>query len=679
MMMTRHLRILVPVLLLSLGTAARADLSLDSTFAGSGIAVLNPADGFDLGSGIAVQPADQKLVTVGLTQQLSGADRYSYALAARFLPDGTLDPSFGTGGTVTLLPGPTVQPGGGAEAVRVALQDDGRIVVLGTFDLNDGGDQQLLFLRLEADGSLDPTFGTGGFLILDVPGAAGAFPEALAIQTDGAILASGGVPNGPAYVLRLTSAGALDASFDGDGVALIDNPVSEGEAMSLNALGFLPGGEIVAAGGGPDVVLVNLTADGALGAGFGGDGIATINVSSGFGVSSFDVAFGLVVQGDGRLLVSGVTVANLNIGNGNALLLRTNPDGSLDTTFGFDGYAPIADEGSQERALDLAVLAGGDVVVAGTGIKPTQVSAGGRFAVPLAAEFAPTVVSDLALQADGAVVGTGRQTAAGADTALVALRLLGTPLVEPDLTPDPFSFESQTNVETAKLIFSNPATITGIGGPVPISISGGTGEAGGVGYGIGCGDISTYTSEPGLINPGETVCIALATPAASLETVTATLRVGTVTGDFAVTTGQATADPFSFPTRTGVLLQSVVVSDPATITGITVGVPVCIESTETPGQCAGLLEDAVSQYSINCTGQYTIAVGRIEPGDTVCVRHRAGTVLNETVTTTLLVGGVAGSFSSVTQTGGPLPGASAMDLWVGLLLPGLAAWRRRAA
>lgn len=677
MMKTRHLRILVPVLLLSFGVAARADLSLDPTFGGSGIVGLNPSDGFDLGSGIAVQPADQKLVTVGVTQQLNGTDRYSHTLVARFLPDGTLDPSFGTNGTVTLLPGPTMQPGGGAEGVRVALQSDGKIVILGSFNLNDGSDQQLLFMRLDTNGALDPTFGTDGYLILDVPGAAGAFPEALALQTDGSILASGGVSDGPAYVLRLTSAGALDPSFDGDGVALITNPVDAEEAMSLNSLAILPGGEILAAGGGPDVVLVNLTAAGVLGTGLGGDGIATINVSSGFGVSSFDVAFSLAVLSDGKLLVSGVTVANLSVGNGNALLLRANADGSLDTTFGFEGLAPLADESTQDRALDLAVLSGGDIVVAGTGIKPTQVSAGGKFAVPLAGEFAPTVVSDLVLQADGAVAGAGRQTVTGADTELVALRLLGTPIVEPDLTPDPFSFDPQTNVETQKLIFSNPVTITGIEGPVPISISGGTGEAGGVGYGIGCGDISTYTSEPGLINPNETVCIALATPATSLTDVTATLKVGLVTGDFTVTTGSGTPEPFSFPTKTEVRLQTLVQSEPVRITGITVGVPICIESAETPGQCAGPLEEVVSQYSINCTGTFTAAAGRIQPDETVCVRHFASSLLNDTVTTTLLVGGVAGSFSSVTQTGGPLPGASAMDGWMLLLLPGVAAWRRR--
>jgi len=676
-MKTRCLQILVSVLWLAWGAGARADLTLDASFAGDGIATVNPGPGFDLGSGIAVQPADQKLVTVGLTQQTSGLDTFSNVLVARFLPDGSLDPAFGTGGTVTLLPGPTVQPGGGAEGVRVALQGDGSIVVLGTFNLNDGSDQQLLFLRLDATGALDPTFGTGGFLILDVPGAAGAFPEAVAIQSDGAILASGGVPNGPAYVLRLTSAGGLDSTFDGDGVALITNPVDPGTAMSMNALALLPGGEILAAGGGPDVVLINLTAGGVLGTGLGGDGIATINVSSGFGESSFDVAFALAVLGDGRLLVSGVTVASLGLGNGNALLLRANADGSLDTSFGFDGFAPIADASTQDRALGLALLPSGDSVVAGTGIKPTQVSAGGKVALPLAGEFAPSVVAGLASQANGAVVGTGRQTVAGADTELVALRLTGTPLVEPDLTPDPFSFASQTNVETEELVFSNPVTITGIEGPVPISISGGTGEAGGIGYGIGCGDISTYTSAPGLINPNETVCIALATPAESLTTVTATLRVGTVNGDFTVTTGSVTPDAFSFPGRTEVIMQSVVVSDAIAITGLTTGAPICIGSLETPGECAGLLEDVVSQYSINCTGEFTAVAGRIEPGDTVCVRHRAASVLDAPTTTTLLIGGVEGTFTSVTQTGEPLPGASAMDGVALLVLPGLAAWRRR--
>jgi hypothetical protein len=54
------------------------------------------------------------------------------------------------------------------------------------------------------------------------------------------------------------------------------------------------------------------------------------------------------------------------------------------------------------------------------------------------------------------------------------------------------------------------------------------------------------------------------------------------------------------------------------------------------------------EYSIGCTGTFTMAAGAIAPGQSVCVRHTSSASLDTSVTTTLTIGGVAGTFTSTT-------------------------------
>jgi len=94
-----------------------------------------------------------------------------------------------------------------------------------------------------------------------------------------------------------------------------------------------------------------------------------------------------------------------------------------------------------------------------------------------------------------------------------------------------------------------------------------------------------------------------------------------------------TPDPFGFPPKTGVLPGVTVVSDAVRPTGYDFRTPVSITHGE---------------YSIGCMGSFTSAPGFINPGWSVCVRHTAASTSSTAVTTTLTVGGVAGSFVSTT-------------------------------
>jgi uncharacterized delta-60 repeat protein len=96
---------------------------------------------------------------------------------------GDLDPTFGTGGKVTTDFGSVNE-----EAAAVALQTDGKIVAAGTTGGGMGGGEFAL-ARYNLDGSLDPTFGSGGKVTTGFGGVTGAF--AVAIQADGKIFAAG--------------------------------------------------------------------------------------------------------------------------------------------------------------------------------------------------------------------------------------------------------------------------------------------------------------------------------------------------------------------------------------------------------------------------------------------------------------------------------------------------------
>ncbi len=105
--------------------------------------------------------------------------------------------------------------------------------------------------------------------------------------------------------------------------------------------------------------------------------------------------------------------------------------------------------------------------------------------------------------------------------------------------------------------------------------------------------------------------------------VTATFNVGPDT----------TPDAFSFTSQTGVALGASVTSNSVTPTGYAAAASISVTN---------------GQYSIGCSGSFTSSAGTISPGQSVCVRHTASSTPGTTVTTTLTIGGINGTFSSTT-------------------------------
>jgi uncharacterized delta-60 repeat protein len=229
----------------------------------------------------AVQP-DGKLVLAGWS---STATTGSMSLA-RYLDDGKLDPSFGSGGAdgdgKVLLPNLV-----GVQATAILFQAEGRIAVVG--DTGTGG--LITVYRLDAHGEPDAQQPKPVEL---VPGGAFAF-DAAAVA-DGKILVLAQI-DGAAVVARLSAAGALDTTFGAAGNVTLP------EVDLPSDLQVLPDGRIAVAGvagtgAQARTVAMRLDAKGTVDRGFGAGGVAIADFPGD------EVSPRLMAQRDGKILVS---------------------------------------------------------------------------------------------------------------------------------------------------------------------------------------------------------------------------------------------------------------------------------------------------------------------------------------------------------------------------------------
>src|SRR5262249_9417543 len=133
----------------------------------------------------------------------------------RYDGDGTVDPLFGVNGTVPI----TFDGGLAVEAQDVAVQPDGRIVLAGYTGPRFGSPTDFAVARYLADGTPDPTFGTAGVVVTDWYGSTDRAYAVLIQSDGRIVVAGhAGTPavsgsDNDFAVARYTAAGALDASF----------------------------------------------------------------------------------------------------------------------------------------------------------------------------------------------------------------------------------------------------------------------------------------------------------------------------------------------------------------------------------------------------------------------------------------------------------------------------------
>jgi uncharacterized delta-60 repeat protein len=333
-----------------------SDGTLDATFGVDGKVRIAFTSGSDYANGVAMQ-ADGRIVVVGQSGSYPGNPRDTKFALARLNSDGTLDASFGVNGKVL-----TDFTSGYDSASGVAVQADGKIVVVGW-----SGSGQFALARYNSDGTLDATFGGGGKVMTDFT-AGGSGATGVAIQADGKIVVVGTAGQGwdtKFALARYNSDGTLDATF-GVGGKVLTGFTSGSD--SARGVAIQADGKIVVVGGDGSgrraqsdtkFALARYNSDGTLDATFGVNGKVTTNFTP-WG----DGASGVAIQADGRIVVVG-TAAGQRYGDTKFALARLNSDGTLDASFGGGGKVETDFTPRGDGAAGVAIQADGRIVAAG--------------------------------------------------------------------------------------------------------------------------------------------------------------------------------------------------------------------------------------------------------------------------------------------------------------------------
>ncbi len=333
------------------------DGSLDLTFGSGGKVTTDFFGNRDVALAVALQP-NGKIVAAGYAFDAPG-NNIIFAVA-RYNSNGSLDSSFGAGGKVT---------GGGTEATSILIQPDNKILVGGHTN-GSGPPFNIDFdlVRLNPDGTLDDTFGSGGKVTTDFFGGEDRI-FALALQPDGLIVAAGAANRfaltADFAIARYKPNGKLDKSFGTDGKLTTNFNLDNEEAL---AVALQSDGKIIAAGrthvvnASYDSAISRYNSDGTLDSTFGAGGKVTTDFSGGF-----DIATGVAVQPNGKIIVSGWAQNGAN-GRSDFGLARYNSNGSLDSNFGSGGRVVTDFDGGDDTPFAMALEFDGKIVVAGLAV-----------------------------------------------------------------------------------------------------------------------------------------------------------------------------------------------------------------------------------------------------------------------------------------------------------------------
>jgi uncharacterized delta-60 repeat protein len=397
---------------LSVSLSAQPAGTLDPTFADNGKFIMDNGN-LDLFTDVEIQN-DGKIIAIGITYD---AAYVASAQAIRFMPDGTIDQSFGANGIFTY------SLNFEANVYGCVIKDNGKILMTGS--TTDYNDYRILLIQLNENGTLDAGFGVGGVVVQKIGPDMNFFEDhsyAITLQDDGKILIAGKSYNVDyqfvPVVVRFTENGGLDNTFGTNGVAGI--PVIEVE-NDFDCLLVQEDGKIVASGHYANnflsfaMLVVRFMPDGTLDATFGNNGIVNYPYQAdteGFAIAltsdndylitgftasadynfsmflmkldqqgelvtafgdggivvadydQYDIGYSLYIQGDGKILVGG-TSGEFLPGDNDMAVWRYHPDGTLDETFGTDGMSQIQFFGNPDEGLAMAHQSDGKIIIAG--------------------------------------------------------------------------------------------------------------------------------------------------------------------------------------------------------------------------------------------------------------------------------------------------------------------------
>lgn len=339
------------------------DGTLDATF-GTGGVVTTPIGTNAEGRALWIQ-ADGKTVVAGSTR----VDGQLRLAITRYTIDGSLDTTFGTNGVVTL--------DDQIRAIDLTIAQDGKIIVAaGNTIFSDEGivSSRFVLTRYNTDGSLDATFGINGIAVTTLNDM-----SAIALQPDGKIVVVGQIATdnpdvSQRVVARFNADGSVDTTFGTQGISISNlNNVS---AVALQADGkiIIGGSLVVQTANGPTFAFAvqRLTINGTIDTTFGTNGVSTVAINTQAFIRD------LVIQPDGKIVAAGESKIPESVDEDSQSLIthlftlaRFNVDGSLDTSFGVDGIVttPVGDISS--IIYSAALQSDGKIIAAGVAVSQT--------------------------------------------------------------------------------------------------------------------------------------------------------------------------------------------------------------------------------------------------------------------------------------------------------------------
>lgn len=387
--------------LYELGVSSTASGGRDVCFgSGSGQVITSVAPFQDLLRAMVLQP-DGKLVVTGTSNQGTGPtspDNNTDVAVARYLPDGTLDATFGTGGVTTNPVGAGTSSDTPQGIIR---QADGKFVIVGsTTNVGNGSGTDIFLVRYLPNGVLDSSFGSSGKVVANIGTAAtNNFAFGLDQQSDGKLVVVGYTVEGTVAtgndisLSRYTKDGVPDTSFGTNGIVLTSITASTSGGDRAQDLQVLPDDSIIVVGtttpagatgtaNGNDTVLLKYRSNGALDTTFGGNGTgySVTPVGPNIGGASNDISNALTVLPDGATVVVGSS-NNLGTTTGQDITaVKFTAAGVLDSAFGTGGKVFVSMTG--DNILDVANAIqrqpDGKLVIAGTSQTQNTASPNGQ-------------------------------------------------------------------------------------------------------------------------------------------------------------------------------------------------------------------------------------------------------------------------------------------------------------
>ena len=307
--------------------------SLDLNFGEDKTYLFEPSIAHDFMEKVLVQE-DSKIITVGRAR----VDGQNYSVyVSRHNVDGSLDETYGNGGIVFLKAEPFIYMNCAFDA---DFDEDGNLYIAGyTFD---GVNNTAFVICLDKNGNENEEYGDKGYVITEYGG--GIVYEAIDVDSKGQAVVAGYL-NDQILVRRYTAEGNLDQSFANLGTAII----SFGEGTNSYAFDVkaLEDGKILVTGYMVKYTegyilkscVLKLKSSGELDTSFGDGG--TLFLYAG---EYAEYALSISVQPNGKYLIAGydeLFSETPELPRYESFIVRINTDGTIDETFGTEGFVKI--------------------------------------------------------------------------------------------------------------------------------------------------------------------------------------------------------------------------------------------------------------------------------------------------------------------------------------------------